>query len=108
MDYTFTPPHTNQTFQANKLVSMKDLVIQDTHEKRALTMAFGSSFMKLSVSGTGKPSGVPTDAMSELYKPGYKSGLGFSSKLYITLPPAERNWLVSASEADTFVEDIRN
>lgn len=45
-------------------------------------------------------------SMAELYKRGYKPALLYPARLRITQPNGDKTWLLSASDAVKFVQDL--
>ncbi|KAI2661964.1 LINE-1 type transposase domain-containing protein 1 [Labeo rohita] len=86
---------------------VKDLVICESRKKGVLTYQghkirifddYSPDVLKLR--------GEFKEAMAELYKRGLKPALLFPARLRITLSNGEKMWLLSASEANNFVQSL--
>lgn len=86
---------------------MKDLVIRESRKKGELL--YEGHKIRIFEDYCPEVLKIRTeykDVMSLLYKCGLKPALLYPSRLRITLPNSEKNWLASVLEANNFIQSL--
>lgn len=86
---------------------VKDLVVRESRKKGILTFRNH----KIRIFEDYSPDVLKLrsefkDAMAELYKRGLRPALLFPAKLRITLPNGEKLWLLTANEANNYIQNL--